>query len=167
MLGRSADVWELGSRDPAFYVAQSKVINYVCWIGGHFTNASDRRALIEAGAGAMARHEAALIQLLLFGEQGLTGLVNFDGVTLVGPATMAGREGIVSFNLRGLQAPELVKRFAAEDIRVHARISDGYSGHILAALDIPDCLRVSLCHYNTTDEVRQLLRALRKIADGR
>ena len=166
MLGRSADLWELGSRDPAFYAAQSKILDYVCWIGGHFTNASDRRAQIEAGAGAMERHEAALIQLLLFGEQGLGGLADFDGVTLVGPPTMSGREGIVSFNLQGLQAPELVRRFAAADIRVHARISDGYSGHILAALDIPDCLRVSLCHYNSGDEVRRLLRALRKIADS-
>ena len=167
MLGKSSDIWELGSRDPAFYAAQSKVIDYVCWIGGHFTNASDRRVLIEAGAGAMERHEAALIHLLLLGEAGLVGLADFDGVTLVGPATLVGREGIVSFNLEGLRAPELVRRFAAEDIRVHARISDGYSGHILAALGIPDCLRVSLCHYNTLDEVRQLLRALRQIADSR
>ncbi len=166
MLGKSDDVWELGSRDPAFYAAQVKVINYICWIGEHFTNASDRRALIEAGAAAMERHEGALIQLLLFGEEELTGLADFNGVTLVGPPTLEGREGIVSFNLEGLRGPELVKRFAAHDIRVHARISDGYSGHILAALGIPDCLRVSLCHYNTADEVRQLLRALRDIADS-
>ncbi len=166
MLGRPDDVWELGSRDPGFYAAQSKVIDYICWIGGHYTNAADRRALIEAGAGAMERHEAALIQLLLFGEEGLTGLANFDGVTLVGPPTLAGREGIVSFNLGGLRGPELVRLFAERDIRVHARISDGYSGHILAALSIPDCLRVSMCHYNTTDEVRTFLRALREIADA-
>ena len=115
----------------------------------------------------MARHEAALIQLLLFGEDGLTGLAAFDGVTLVGPPTLAGREGMVSFNLDGLRAPALVRRFAEHDIRVHARIADGYSGHILAALGIPDCLRVSMCHYNTLDEVRALLRALRAIAHGR
>ena len=166
MLGRPDDVWELGSRDPAFYAAQSKVIDYICWIGGHYTNAADRRALIEAGAGAMERHEAALIQLLLFGEDALTGLADFPGVTLVGPPTLEGREGIVSFNLDGLRAPELVRLFADRDVRVHARISDGYSGHILAALGIPDCLRVSMCHYNTLDEVRALLRALREIADA-
>lgn len=164
MLGKSADVWELGSRDPAFYASQSKVIDYFCWIGEHFTNSGDRAAQLRAGTAAMERQEGALIDLLLNGDGSTKGLLATDGVAVIGRPSLEGREGIVSFNLKGISAPDLVQRFAAQGIRVHARMFDAYSGHILAALDLPDCLRVSLCHYNTLDEVRRFLAVLEEIA---
>ena len=173
MLGKSADIWELGSRDPAFYATQSKVIDYFCWIGEHFTNSGDRAAQLHAGTAAMERQEAALIDLLLNGDGGgggsdgaTKGLLAMDGVAVIGRPSLEGREGIVSFNLKGISAPDLVQRFAAQGIRVHARMSDAYSGHILAALGLPDCLRVSMCHYNTLDEVRRFLSVLEDIAAG-
>jgi selenocysteine lyase/cysteine desulfurase len=86
------------------------------------------------------------------------------GVAVIGRPSLEGREGIVSFNLAGISAPDLVRRFAAQGIRVHARMSDAYSGHILAALGLPDCLRVSMCHYNTLEEVRRFLSVLQDIA---
>ena len=164
MLGKSADVWELGSRDPAFYATQSKVIDYFCWIGKHFTNSGERSAQLSAGTAAMERQEAALIDLLLNGDGSTKGLLAVDGVAVIGRPSLEGREGIVSFNLKGISAPDLVQRFAARGIRVHARMSDAYSGHILAALGLPDCLRVSMCHYNTLDEVRRFLSELEDIA---
>ncbi len=165
MLAKSPDIWELGSRDPAFYAAQSKVIDYFCWLGGHFSDATGRRALTAAGTGAMARHEAALLALLIFGDDAAPGLVAHEAVTVIGPAAVEDRAGIVSFNLEGMASTELVRRFAGRDIRVHARTSDAYSRHILEALGIEDCLRVSVCHYNTPDEVRLFLRALAAIID--
>jgi len=57
-----------------------------------------------------------------------------------------------------------VRKFAARGIRVHARISDAYSGRILAALGIEDCLRVSLCHYNSPAEVKSFLAVLAEFA---
>lgn len=166
MLGSSPDIWELGSRDPAFYAAQSKVVDYFCWLGGHFTERDDRKSRLRAGTEAMERHEAFLIDLLLLGDEAHTGLARMNDIRIVGPPEREGREGIVSFNLEGMDAPELVRRFAECGIRVHARISDAYSGHILGALGIPDCLRVSLCHYNSPEEVRRFLAALREIAAG-
>jgi len=164
MLGHDPDKWELGSRDPAFYAAQSKVVDYFCWLGGHFAEGEDRRTLFDAGTAAMEAHEAALLQLLIFGDEQSPGLTSFDKVTLVGPAQLEGREGIVSFNLAGMSSPDLVQEFARRGIRVHARISDAYSGHILQALGIEDCLRVSMCHYNSPDEVRAFLGHLAEIA---
>ena len=108
----------------------------------------------------MAAHESALIQLLIHGDADIPGLLAIPGVTLVGPPTAEGREGLVSFNLRGVDSPTLVQRLAQRGIRVHARVTDGYSGHILGALGLQDCLRVSLAHYNTPDEVRACLRAV-------
>ena len=164
MLGKSEDVWELGSRDPAFYASQSKVIDYFCWIGEHFTNSGDRATQLRAGTAAMERHESALIDFILNGDQSAKGLLAMDNVAVIGRPSLEGREGIVSFNLKGVTAPELVRRFAERGIRVHARMSDAYSGHILAALGLPDCLRVSMCHYNTPDEVRRFLTVLTEIA---
>ncbi|MDA0368731.1 MAG: aminotransferase class V-fold PLP-dependent enzyme [Proteobacteria bacterium] len=167
MLGKSSEDWELGSRDPAFYAAESKVVDYYCWLGSHFTNDTDRSAAMRAGTGAMERHEAALIDLLINGDAKTEGLRAFDDVKIIGPLTLEGREGIVSFNLDGMSSPDLVQEFAKRGIRVHARVSDGYSGHILGALGVEDCLRVSMCHYNAPDEVRQFLAALKEIRASR
>lgn len=164
MLGKEGADWEIGSRDPGFFAAQSAVVDYFAWLGSHCTEASDRAARVAAGCAAMARQEAALITLLLEGDAQTPGLRQLPGVTVIGLPQAAGREGLVSFHLRGMDSPALVKALAARGIRVHARVSDGYSGHILGALGLQDCLRVSLAHYNTAEEVRACLQALGEIA---
>ncbi len=168
MLGKEGADWELGSRDPGFYAAQSAVVDYYAWLGSHHlpTGTHSRAALVAAGTAAMARHEAALIELLLHGDADTPGLLSMPEVTIVGPATAQGREGIVSFNLRGLDSPALVQALARRHIRVHARVTDGYSGHILGALGLQDCLRVSLAHYNTPQEVQACLRAVAEVRQG-
>jgi selenocysteine lyase/cysteine desulfurase len=166
MLGKEGADWELGSRDPGFHAAQSAVVDYYAWLGAQVAEGAmgtDRASLVHAGTAAMARHEAALIELLLHGDAATPGLLAIPGVTIVGPATAQGREGLVSFNLRGMDSPALVQALAERGIRVHARVTDGYSGHILGALGLQDCLRVSLAHYNSPDEVRTCLRAVGEI----
>ncbi len=164
MLGKSADLWELGSRDPGFYASQSAVIDYFSWLGGHFTDATDRRQQLIAAGGAMSAHETHLIAMLLFGDGNVPGLTDHPDIAVIGPSDTANREGMVSFTLRGMASPDLVRQLADRGIRVHARISDAYSGHILSALSLPDCLRVSLAHYNSPEEVRALLTAIAEIA---
>jgi selenocysteine lyase/cysteine desulfurase len=166
MHGKTDTVWELGSRDFGIYAAHSAVVDYLAWLGGHFTRESDRRARVLASADAMAAHEKGLVQLLLFGDGQHPGVTQNNKVTLIGPTDLTDRQGIVSFGLAGMTAPELVRAFAARDIRVHARIDDAYSGHILADLGLKDCLRVSLCHYNTPAEIGAFLAALREISAG-
>lgn len=162
--GKKDYVWEQGSRDPGIYASHTAVIDYFDWVGSHFTTSVDRRARVLAAADAMAAHEKALVGLLIHGDAQTPGLLAHPGVTLIGPPDLANRQGIVSFGLKGFTAPELVRKYAEHDIRVHARIDDEYSGHILADLGMKDCLRVSLCHYNTAAEIRAALVALRKIS---
>jgi len=166
MHGKSETLWELGSRDFGIYAAHSAVVDYLAWLGGHFTRESDRRARVLAAADAMSAHEKGLVQLLLLGDGSHPGLTQNNKVTLVGPANLDNRQGIVSFGLAGMSAPDLVRAFAARDIRVHARVDDAYSGHILADLGLKDCLRVSLCHYNTPKEIDTFLAALQEISAG-
>lgn len=160
MLGKEVADWELGSRDPGFFAAQSAVVDHMAWLGGHFDADADRGARVRTGAQAMARHEAALIGLLLDGDAEAPGLRTMPQVTVIGPSQAQGREGLVSFNVHGMASPDAVRALAERGIRVHARIADGYSGHILSALGLEDCLRVSLAHYNTPDEIRACLRAV-------
>jgi selenocysteine lyase/cysteine desulfurase len=171
MLGKEGADWELGSRDPAFFAAQSAVVDYYAWLGAQVEGlphwgAQERARLVRQGSQAMAAHESALIHLLIHGDDSTPGLLAIHGVTLVGPPTAQGREGLVSFNLQGMDSPTLVQHLAQRGIRVHARVSDGYSGHILGAIGLQDCLRVSLAHYNSPDEVRACLRVIAEVAAG-
>jgi selenocysteine lyase/cysteine desulfurase len=166
MLGKPVRYWEFGSRDPGIFAAHSTVIDYFCWLGAKFTRSRDRRALLVAGAQAMEAHENALLHLLLFGDDSVRGLSQIKGVRVIGPADLAGRQGIVSFRLDGMTSPALVQALAARGIRTHARITDAYSGHILEELGLPDCLRVSFCHYNSAEEIRALLGAVGELASG-
>lgn len=164
MLGKSADIWELGSRDPGFYASQSAVIDYFCWLGSQFTDATGRRECLLTAGKAMSAHETHLIGMLLFGDGNIPGLTQIPDIAIIGPTDTENREGMVSFTLRGTSSPDLVQRLTDRGIRAHARIDDAYSGHILSALSLPDCLRISLSHYNTPGEVRTLLTALADIA---
>ncbi|MEO1104238.1 MAG: aminotransferase class V-fold PLP-dependent enzyme, partial [Pseudomonadota bacterium] len=164
MLSKNPMLWELGSRDPGIYAAQSAVTDYFQWLGNQSGASADRGAAVAAGATAMAGHEQSLVSLLLHGEAGCPGLLDLPDVAVIGPEGLDERAGIVSFTLRGMPSPAVVRKLAARDIRVHARIDDGYSGHILAALDLPDCVRVALCHYNSPDEIRALLKAMASLA---
>ena len=164
MRGKQQTYWEFGSRDPGIFAAHSAVVDYLCWLGGHFGENEDRRSQLLAGAGAIADHERALLHLLLFGDEAVAGVGDIGGVSLVGPLQMQDRQGIVSLRLDGFESTTLVRNMAALGIRVHARIDDGYSGHILQELNMPDCLRITFCHYNTPAEIRTFLKVLAEIA---
>jgi len=49
---------------------------------------------------------------------------------------------------------------------VHIRRADYYSRNILDPLDRADCIRVSMCHYNTLSEVSHFLTAMREITEA-
>ena len=164
MRGKPHTYWEFGSRDPGIFAAHSAVIDYLCWLGDHFSEKEDRRSRLLAGAAAMADHERALLHLLLFGDETVAGVGDIAGVSLIGPLQMPDRQGIVSLRLDGFESTILVREMAALGIRVHARINDGYSRHILQELGMRDCLRITFCHYNTPAEIRAFLEALAAIA---
>ena len=46
---------------------------------------------------------------------------------------------------------------------VHTRKADHYSGNVLTPLGLPDCIRISVCHYNTTQEIAKMLAAVKEM----
>ena len=79
---------------------------------------------------------------------------------LLGGVDNPQREGLVSITIEGFSAEEIVSALNSQGIRTHARKADHYSGNILKPLGLDGCLRVSMCHYNTEQEVAQFLNAV-------
>ncbi|WP_299625362.1 aminotransferase class V-fold PLP-dependent enzyme [Pelagibius sp.] len=163
LLGGPAANWELGTRDTGSYATFSDVVDYFAWLGRHFTGSSDRRQQIEAAAAAIHAHEKDLTDAMLFGSGNLKGLTELPGVTIIGGAENPAREGLVALMVDGLDSGDLVSALREEGIRVHIRKNDHYSGNILDPLGQPSCIRVSLCHYNSQQEVAQFLAAMADI----
>ena len=114
---------------------------------------------------ASAGHEAALLKALLRGTDRAKGMLQMDQVVVYpNKENLDTQEVIVSFNIKGRETVGLVDYFEQNGVRLHNRISDAYSRHTLSALGIEQCVRVSLCHYNTVEEVEIFLQLLEKAA---
>ena len=165
LVGGPQGNWELGTRDTGAYATFSDVVEYFEWLGSRVSDATDPRARIEAAGRAIHDHEAALTNAMLHGTGNLPGLAEMEGVSIVGGTDNPAREGLVSFYVAGRASPELVSALSEHGIRTHTRKADHYSGNILTPLGQPDCVRVSLAHYNTEAEVAAFLSAVKQILD--
>ncbi len=163
LIGGPAENWELGTRDTGAYATFSDVVDYFTWLGEHFADSADPRARIEAAAAAIHDHEKSLTDAMLHGVGNLKGLAEMPGVTIIGGVDNPAREGLVSLTVDGVSAPDIVAALNDQGIRTHVRKNDHYSGNILTPLGLSSCVRVSLCHYNTEQEVSQFLAAMQDI----
>lgn len=157
--------WEMGTRDTGSYATFSDVVRYFEWLGEQVSDATDPRARIEAAGAAIHDHEKELTDALLFGTGNLAGLSDLQGVTILGGTENPDREGLVCFALDDMPAATIVEKLNAQGIRTHVRKADHYSGNILTPLGLEAAVRVSLCHYNTMDEVRSLLAAMKDMTE--
>jgi selenocysteine lyase/cysteine desulfurase len=167
LIGAAADQWDLGTRDTASYATFSKVVEYFDWLGGHFTSSTDRRQRIEEAGIAIHQHEKDLTDAMLYGVGGQDGLAAMSEVIVIGGIDNPLREGLVSLAVEDMSAVDVVSFLREKGIRVHARKNDHFSGNILNPLKLVDCVRVSLCHYNTEEEVAQFLDAMASIIANR
>ncbi len=158
--------WEMGTRDTGAYATFSDVIDYFDWLGGEVSDATNRRARIEAAGVAIKAHEKSLTDAMLFGTGNLQGLAEIEGVTIVGGQDNPSREGMVCFALDTVPALDIVDKLNQSGIRTHIRKADHYSGNILTPLGLPAAVRVSMCHYNTVGEVAAFLTAMKEISES-
>ncbi|MFT6090071.1 aminotransferase class V-fold PLP-dependent enzyme [Sulfitobacter sp.] len=163
--GGPAGNWEMGTRDTGSYATFSDVVRYFEWLGQQVSDETVPRAQIEAAGAAIHDHEKQLTDALLSGTGNLAGLADLPDVTILGGTDNPDREGLVCFALKSVPAAEIVERLNAQGIRTHLRKADHYSGNILTPLGLDAAVRVSLCHYNTLDEVRAFLTAIKDIAE--
>jgi selenocysteine lyase/cysteine desulfurase len=84
-----------------------------------------------------------------------------DFVTVYGEVDdLTTREPCLALNVKGMTTVEVIAYMATKGISVHNRISDAYSKHTLKGLGIEECVRVSMGHYNSPEEVEAFLHTL-------
>jgi len=133
-------------------------INYLDWLGGHFSDANSRPERLRAAMEACIAYERVL------GEHMLSGLAAIPGVKLWGRPTMEGRVPTFAITIEGHRPDAVAAALAEQDIFV-------WSGHFYAVEVIKrlgleqagGLIRIGLCHYSSRAEVDRLLDALRAI----
>ncbi|HSK11400.1 MAG TPA: aminotransferase class V-fold PLP-dependent enzyme, partial [Vicinamibacterales bacterium] len=160
--------WDLGGVEHQSYAAWSAVIDYLCWLGSHFTDATDRRALVVAAMTAIRAHQAALLRLLLEGTPAVPGLRAMKHLTLYGIGSDLARQALlVGFNIQGIEPVAGCELYRAAQLRLHGPGHDPFFAAMLKELGISGFLRLSGSHYNTPAEIEQFLKATERIAPGR
>ncbi len=163
--GTPADFWELGTRDTSAFACFSEVVNYLDWLGSQSVDSDDRRERILAAGKSIHEQEAGLVKAMFDGIEGQKGLRDMPEVKVIGGYDNSQREGLVSLYIEAVPCADVVSRLNAEGVRTHVRKNDYFSGNILEPLNRPTCVRVSMCHYNTGEEVLQFLRVMESIVD--
>lgn len=167
LLGKPDTNWVLGSPAHMMYACWSKTVDYLSWVGSHFTNSTGRREQIIAAKDAIHNHIRALLHRALFGSDQVEGLLEQERVTVCGmPKDLKNRLCIFLFRLEGMDSSTAISKYNQEHgIRLAARIRDAYSTVPLKALDWPDAVRLSACHYNTPQEIDLFLKATKALTD--
>ena len=159
-----AENWELGTRDTGSYATMLEVMNYLDWLGGQVAPDAKGRDRFVAAGKAIHAHEKTLTDAMIHGTGNLDGLAEMEKVHIIGGVDNPAREGLVSLYVDGLSSVDVVAKLNVQGIRTHLRKADHYSGNILNPLGLDGCVRVSMCHYNSTHEVAQFLAAMKEIA---
>ena len=159
-----AENWELGTRDTGSYATMLEVMNYLDWLGGQVAPDAKGRDRFVAAGKAIHAHEKNLTDAMIHGTGNLDGLAEMEKVHIIGGVDNPAREGLVSLYVDGVSSVDVVAKLNAQGIRTHLRKADHYSGNILNPLGLDGCVRVSMCHYNSTHEVAQFLAAMKEIA---
>ena len=164
LVGGPFQNWELGTRDAGSYATFSDVVDYLDWLGSNFTNSESARERLEASSVAIKAHEEELVNLALHGSENLIGLIKIEQIEIIGDLASTSREGVVSFYFKNKPSTLIVEKLRQRKIRVHIRKDDHYCGNILRPLNQKDCIRFSICHYNSKAEVIEFLKAINEIS---
>ncbi|HUU06337.1 MAG TPA: aminotransferase class V-fold PLP-dependent enzyme [Patescibacteria group bacterium] len=169
LIGKPENNWVMGSQAQMMYASWSEVVDYLCWLGSHFTESKDRRKQVVAAKDAITAHMQALLHRALYGTGNVSGLLAMDHITVCNmgsPVELSNRLCIFLFRVNHLDSSKASEFFNKKyGVRVSARIRDTYSKVPLDAMGWQDAVRLSSAHYNTPEEFDVFLDAARKMAD--
>lgn len=167
LLEKDDAVWELGSPAPANFGAVIEMVNYVCWIGSHYTESDVRREQYVAGMEHIHLHERALMERMLNGSDQAAGLRNIPGVKVyLDYEDLTKRDFIICMAVEGLDFTETVKEYARRGVIVYERIlASVYSKRMLEAFGLEGAIRVSPLHCHNTDDIDEFLRITKEMAE--
>ncbi len=167
LIHKDDHVWALGTPAPANFAAMMAVIDYVCEIGAHFIDSSDRRTLYLEGMHRIHLQERALLYRMLEGTPEIPGLRHIDNVDVyVDMEDLTWKDLIVAMGIRGIEFAELSQRYLEQGVTVFERLNTSpYSKRIVESLGLKGAIRVSPLHCHGTDDIDKYLTITRKIAE--
>ena len=158
--------WELGTFPHPNFAAMSAVVDYVCWIGSHFTGSADRRTQYVEGMTQIHLQERALLWRMLEGTEAVPGLRYIPGVQvfLDGPS-VENRDLISAIGIAGMDFTALREEYYRRGVTVFERVNSSlYSKRIVESLGLTGAIRVSPLHCHTVEEIDQFLTITAAIA---
>ncbi len=157
--------WDLGGVEHQSYTAWSAVVDYLCWLGSHFTDSTDRREQVVAAMQSIKVHTTGLLSMLINGTDKTRGFKDMKHVTVYGMGEdLSSRACLVGFNLKGIESAKGCELYKCEQLRLHAPGQDPFFAAMLKQLGISSFIRLSACHYNTPEEIELFLKATASFA---
>ena len=167
MLEKAIDEWDLGGSEPAGFGAWSSVVDYICWLGTHFTDTKDRRSLILIGMENIMLQERALLERALNGSDKIDGLrkINRANIHFIPEnENLSTRALLLPITIEGKNINEVVQHYLKNGIVVFERVQNNVmSRRILDNLKCKEIIRVSPLHYNSKEEIDRFLEVTKSI----
>ncbi|MDC0360423.1 aminotransferase, partial [Alphaproteobacteria bacterium] len=134
--------------------------NYICWIGGQFTQSSDRRELFVCGMDRIERHERALLARMLNGSEGATGLRSLPGVKVfLDYEDFTKRDLTLAIGFDHLGHTDAVREYERRGVIVYERVASSlYSKRMLDSFDLDGAIRISPLHCNSAADIDRFLQ---------
>lgn len=166
LLAKPENEWELGTFPHPNFAAMSAVVDYVCWIGGHFSDSTDRRGLYEAGMTAIHLQERALLWRMMEGTAEVPGLRHIPGVQVfLDHPSVENRDLISAIGVKGMDFTALREEYYRRGVTVFERVNTSlYSKRIVESLGLTGAIRVSPLHCHTAEEIDRFLKITEGIA---
>jgi cysteine desulfurase / selenocysteine lyase len=168
---KKSEVWDLGSSAPWQFAVVSASVDYVCWVGGHSSTASNvtgRREQFVLGMNAIGLHERALLARLLDGggaTPGLRGMMHVK-VFLDHP-DLAKRDLILAIGFDHIGCAEAVAEYERRGVIVYERVASSlYSKRMLESFGLEGAVRVSPLHCHSSADIDRFLAITRDISEA-
>ncbi|MEX3815349.1 aminotransferase class V-fold PLP-dependent enzyme [Paraburkholderia sp. BR13439] len=159
LLAKPQGAWQLGTPTPGQFAMVSEIVDYVTWIGQHFSDASERRELFVNGMERIELHERALLAALLDGHGARRGLRHMRGLEVYWDhSDLKKRDLIVGIGFPKLDPTEAVREYEKRGVTVYERLETSvYSGRMLKSFNLKGAVRLSPLHCHSVDDVRRFL----------
>lgn len=169
LMGKDLQTWMLGSPAPGHFAVISRIVDYVCWLGGRDIQSADRRELFMAGMNGIKLQERALMHRMLEGTKKIPGLRHIPGVRVfLDDPDMTARDFILAIGLENWGFTEAVSEYERRGIIVFERVrSSIYSRRMLESFGMEGCIRISPLHCNTIEDIDEFLQATIEMAQNR
>ena len=166
LLAKAENEWELGTFPHSNFAAITAVVDYVCWLGSHFSKETDRRALFVKGMERIHLQEHSLLIHMMEGTPEVPGLRHIPGVKVyVDSPDTVDRDLISAVGIEGMDLTEAVAEYYRRGVTVFERLNTSlYSKRIVESLGLTGCIRVSPLHCHDTSDIDDFLRVTAEIA---